>query len=75
MHVDMEEVYSTLQLLCSGRRTLSEAVPLATCARFEVYGVAPDARRSVPANLHTHVRTGGYLATSLASHLLLRHVP
>ena len=47
MHVDLEEVYAALRPLCNGRGTLSEAVPLATCARLEVYGVAPDGKRAL----------------------------
>ncbi len=49
LHVDLEELYAALRPLQLLRETLSEAVPLATCARLELYGVAPDADRAVSA--------------------------
>ncbi len=47
MYVDTEELFSALHPLRNGRDTLTEAVPLATCARLELYGVAPDVDRAV----------------------------
>jgi glutamyl-tRNA reductase len=45
LHVDVDEIYGAIdELLAQG--VLSEALPLATCARLELYGVANEPERA-----------------------------
>lgn len=46
MHVDLDEIHAALASLLHEESVLREAVPLATCARLELYGVADDADRA-----------------------------
>lgn len=46
MFVELEEVYEALGELLAARGVLGEAVPLATCGRLELYGVAADPERA-----------------------------
>lgn len=47
MHVDLDEVYAALRALRDERHVLVEAIPLTTCGRLELYGLAPNVGRAV----------------------------
>lgn len=47
MYVDVEEIYETVGELLTSRGILDEALPLATCGRLELYGVAADPERAM----------------------------
>ncbi len=47
MHIDLDEAFEALQSLEDGRGVLTEAIPLTTCSRWEVYCVARDADRAM----------------------------
>ncbi len=68
LHVDLEEVYRTLADLLRGRGLLAEAVPLSTCARLELYGVAPDVDRAARALLHLLGRRTGVAKREILGH-------
>jgi glutamyl-tRNA reductase len=68
MHVDVDEMYTALAPLCDARGLLREAVPLATCGRLELYGVAPDADRAVRLLGHLMVQRTGIDREELGRH-------
>jgi glutamyl-tRNA reductase len=68
MHVDVDEMYTALAPLCETRAVLHEAVPLATCGRLELYGVAPDADRAVRLLGHLMVQRTGIDREELRRH-------
>ena len=43
LHIELDEAFEVLEELVRGRGVLAEAVPVATCARLELYAVAQDA--------------------------------
>ncbi len=45
LHVDLDEAYGAIRAVLA-QGVLAEALPLATCARFELYGVAEDPDRA-----------------------------
>lgn len=47
MHVDVDDVYAALESLTGARDTISEAIPLSTCGRLELYGVTHDVDHAV----------------------------
>ena len=59
MHVDLDDVFAALDRLLTGRGVLDEAIPLATCARLELYCVSrsPDRALRLLRQLVAH-RTG-----------------
>jgi glutamyl-tRNA reductase len=72
MHVDVEEMYATLELLRDSRNLLDEALPLVTCGRLELYGVAPDAARAVRVLGHLMARRTGIPSDDLERHAYVR---
>jgi glutamyl-tRNA reductase len=72
MHVDVEEMYATLEPLRDARNLLDEALPLVTCGRLELYGVAPDSARAVRALGHLMARRTGIPRADLERHAYVR---
>jgi len=68
MHVDIGEVYDVLAPLRASRRVLSEAVPLATCGRLELYGVSSDPQRAVRMLSRLMARHTGISRAELEGH-------
>jgi glutamyl-tRNA reductase len=72
MHVDIEEMYATLEPLRDARDLLAEALPLVTCGRLELYGVAPDSSRAVRVLGHLMARRTGIPRGDLERHAYVR---
>jgi glutamyl-tRNA reductase len=72
MHVDVEEMYATLEPLRDARNLLDEALPLVTCGRLELYGVAPDSARAVRVLGHLMARRTGIPRHDLERHAYVR---
>ena len=81
MHVDPKEVSDALADLLTDRVLLHEAVPLATCARLEIYALAPDPDRAIRVLTRLLARRtgmpGGHLRAhsyTLRGHDVVRHL-
>jgi glutamyl-tRNA reductase len=68
LHLDLEEVYAVLGHLLTERGVLGEALPLSTCARLELYGVAPDADRAQRLLVRLMARRTGLSPDEVRSH-------
>lgn len=68
LHVDLAEVYAALGHLLTDRGVLDEAVPLATCARLELYAVAADAEHAERLLLRLMARRTGATVADVRAH-------
>jgi glutamyl-tRNA reductase len=68
LHVRLEEVYATLGRLLTERGILEEAVPLSTCARLELYCVAPDVDHAERVLLRLMARRTGLRPDEVRAH-------
>lgn len=68
VHLDLAEVWEGLVHLLTERGVLAEAVPLSTCARLELYAVAPDADRAAGLLTRLLCRRTGVAASELLAH-------
>lgn len=68
LHVDLEEVYTALGELLSDRGVLTEAVPLATCGRLELYCVSSDPDRALRLLARLMARRSGLPPERLRDH-------
>ncbi|HUF77120.1 MAG TPA: glutamyl-tRNA reductase [Longimicrobiales bacterium] len=68
LHVDLADVSETLAHLLTERGVLYEAVPLPTCARLELYAVAPDADRAIQVLVRLMARRTGVPAADVLAH-------
>lgn len=75
LFVDVDEVYDALEPLQNGREILAEAIPLVTCARLELYGVAPDVDRAVGVLRRLTGRRAGLSRVELEAHGYVRRGP
>lgn len=71
MHVDLDEVFPALQSLRKEGSILVEAVPLATCGRLELYGVASDLERAVAVLRRLMVQHTGLSRDEMERHIYL----
>lgn len=75
MFVDLDEIYDALASLQEGRGVLAEAIPLATCGRLEIYGMATDVDRAAAVLAHLLARRTKIDRTELADHTYLLRGP
>lgn len=68
LHVDVEEVYAALDELLRDRGVLTEAVPLATCGRLELYCVSPEPDRALRLLARLMARRAGLPPGRLRDH-------
>jgi glutamyl-tRNA reductase len=68
LHLDLQEVSEALVHLLTERGVLAEAVPLSTCARLELYGVAPDADRALRVLARLMARRTGVSPAEIREH-------
>lgn len=68
LHVDLQEVSEALVHLLTERGVLVEAVPLSTCARLELYGVASDPDRALRIVTRLMARRTGVSSAEIREH-------
>ena len=68
LHVDLADVSEMLVHLLTERGVLSEAVPLATCARLELYALAADPGRAIEVLVRLMARRTGVPAAEIRAH-------
>jgi glutamyl-tRNA reductase len=68
LHLELEEVYATLGHLLTERGVLAEALPLSTCARLELYALAPDADRAQQLLVRMLARRTGLPVSEVRTH-------
>jgi glutamyl-tRNA reductase len=68
LHLELEEVYATLAHLLTERGVLDEALPLSTCARLELYALAPDADRAQRLLVRMLARRTGLPVSEVRTH-------
>ena len=68
LHVQRDELHAALGRLGRRGRVLREAVPLATCARLELYAVSDDPRRAVATLGRIMARRSGLSPSELRTH-------
>jgi glutamyl-tRNA reductase len=68
LHLELQEVSEALVHLLTERGVLAEAVPLSTCARLELYGVAPDADHALRVLARLMARRTGVSSAEIREH-------
>ncbi len=68
LHLDLQEVSEALVHLLTEQGVLAEAVPLSTCARLELYGVATDADRALRVLTRLMARRTGVSSAEIREH-------
>ena len=75
LHVEREELQGALARLRRRGRVLREAVPLATCARLELYGVSDQPRRAVRLLRRIMAHRTGLSAAEIEAHSYVHQGP